>query len=84
MKAWREAAASLRSAANEFAAVRRSEVEATVKRMEADATTAQEKLHKLNQAGTQSWSVLMGALAQTRAAFDRANQAVQEAFKRAA
>jgi hypothetical protein len=39
---------------------------------------------KLNQAGTQSWSALMGALAETRAAFDRANQAAQEAFKRAA
>jgi hypothetical protein len=26
----------------------------------------------------------MGALAETRAAFDRANQAAQEAFKRAA
>jgi len=64
MKAWHEAADSLRSAANEFAAVRRGEVEATVKRMEADAATAQEKLHKLNRAGTQSWSVLMGALAQ--------------------
>jgi hypothetical protein len=28
----------------------------------------------------QSWSALMGALAETRAAFDRANQAAQEAF----
>jgi hypothetical protein len=63
---------------------RRGEIEATVKRMEADAAAAEEKLQKLNRAGMQSWSALMGALAETRAAFDRANQAAQEAFKRAA
>ena len=32
----------------------------------------------------QSWSALMGALGETRAAFDRANKAAQEAFERAA
>lgn len=83
LKAWREAADKLRSAGNEFAAERRGEIEATVKRMEADAAAAEDKLQKLNQAGLQSWSALMGALAETRAAFDRANQAAQEAFKRA-
>ena len=84
LKAWREAADKLRTAGKEFAAERRGEIEATVKRMEADAAMAEEKLQKLNQAGMQSWSALMGALAETRAAFDRANQAAQEAFKRAA
>jgi hypothetical protein len=84
LKAWHEAADKLRTAGKEFAAERRGEIEATVKRMEADAAVAEEKLQKLNQAGTQSWSALMGALAETRAAFDRANQAAQEAFKRAA
>jgi hypothetical protein len=84
LKAWREAADKLRNAGKEFAAERRGEIEATVKRMEADAATAEEKLQKLNQAGTQSWSALMAALTETRAAFDRANQAAQEAFKRAA
>jgi hypothetical protein len=38
----------------------------------------------LNQAGTQSWSALMAALTETRAVFDRANEAAREAFKRAA
>jgi hypothetical protein len=52
--------------------------------MEADAAVAEERLQKLNQAGMQSWSALMGALTETRAAFDRANQAAQEAFNRAA
>jgi hypothetical protein len=84
LKAWREAADKLRTAGREFAAERRGEIETTVKRMEADAAAAEERLKKLNQAGMQSWSALMGALAETRAAFDRANQAAQEAFKRAA
>lgn len=84
LKAWREAADKLRDAGNEFAAARRGEIEATVKRMEADATAAEEKLQKLNQAGMQSWSALMAALTETRAAFDRANQAAVEALKRAA
>jgi hypothetical protein len=84
LKAWREAADKLRTAGKEFAAERRGEIETTVKRMEADAAVAEERLGKLNQAGMQSWSALMGALAETRAAFDRANQAAQEAFKRAA
>ena len=84
LKAWREAADKLRSAGKEFAVERRGEIEATVKRMEADAAAAEEKFQKLNQAGLQSWSALMGALAETRSSFDRANQAAQEAFKRAA
>jgi len=84
LKAWREAADKLRTAGKEFAAERRGEIEATVKRMETDAAVAEERLQKLNQAGMQSWSALMGALAETRAVFDRANQAAQEAFKRAA
>jgi DNA repair exonuclease SbcCD ATPase subunit len=84
LKAWREAADKLRTAGKEFAAERQGEIDATVKRMEADAAVAEERLQKLNQAGMQSWSALMGALTETRAAFDRANQAAQEAFNRAA
>jgi hypothetical protein len=83
MKAWREAGDKLASAANEFAAERRGDIEASVKRMKTDAAAAEEKLMKLNQAGTQSWSVLTAALTETRAVFDRANQAAREAFKRA-
>ena len=71
-------------AAGEFAAERRSEIEANVKGMKAEAVAAEEKLQKLNHAGTQSWSVLTAALTETRAVFDRANQAVREAFQRVA
>ena len=84
LKAWREAADKLGIDAKKFAAERRDEIDAIVKRMNADAAEAEKKLQKLNQAGTQSWSALMAALTETRAAFDRANQAAQEAFKRAA
>ena len=84
LKAWRDAADKLAAAAGEFAAERRNEIEANVTRMKADAAAAEEKLLKLNQAGTQSWSALTSALTETRAVFDRANQAAREAFKRAA
>jgi len=84
LKAWREAANKLNSSAKEFATERRGEIDAAVKRMNTDATAAEEKLQKLNQAGAQSWSALMAALTETRAAFDRANQAARDAFKRAA
>jgi len=82
LKAWREAADKLGSDAKEFATERQVEIDAAVRRMKADAAAAEEKIQKnLNQAGT--WSALMATLAETRAAFDRANQAAREAFKRA-
>jgi hypothetical protein len=84
LKAWRELADKLGIDAKNFAAERRDEIDAVVKRMNADAAEAEKKLQKLNQAGTQSWSALMAALTETRAAFDRANQVSQEAFKRVA
>ena len=84
VKAWREVADNLRTVGKEFAAKHQGEIDASVKQMEVGAAAAEEKLQKLNQAGIQSWSALMGALGETRAAFDRANKAAQEAFKRAA
>ena len=84
LNAWHEAADKLGSAANEFAAERRDEIDAALKRMKADAVAAEARLLKLNEAGSQSWSVLMAALTETRATFDRANQALREQFKRAA
>jgi hypothetical protein len=82
LKAWREAADQLGIDAKKFAAERRGEIDGALQRMNADAAEAEKKLQRFNQAGTQSWSALMAALTETRAAFDRANQAAQEAFKR--
>lgn len=83
LKAWHETAEKLNAAATEFAIERRREIDATVLRMKADAVTAEKKLQELARAGTESWSALNSALADTRATFDRANQAAREAFKRA-
>jgi ElaB/YqjD/DUF883 family membrane-anchored ribosome-binding protein len=84
LKAWREAADKLGNDAKDFTAERRGEIDAAVKHMKADAAEAEKKLQRLNQAGSQSWAALMAALTETRAAFDRANEAAREAFKRAA
>ena len=85
LKAWREAADKLGSDAKHFATERQAEIDVAVKRMQVDAGAAEEKLQKqLDQMGTQSWSALMAVLTETRAAFDRANQAARDAFKRAA
>jgi len=84
VKAWRQAVDKLQGDSKQFAAERRGEIDAALQRMNADAAAAEEKLQKLNLAGTQSWSALMAALTETRAIFDRANHAALEAFKRAA
>jgi hypothetical protein len=84
LNAWRDTADKLNTAAKEFKTERRREIDASVARMKADAAAAEEKLQKLAKAGTESWSALDAALAETRGVFDRANQAAREAFKRAA
>jgi hypothetical protein len=84
LKAWREAADKLAGNTKQFAAERQAEIDTAVKRMQADAAAAEEKLQKqMTQIGTRSWFALTGALTETRAAFDRANQAAREVFKRA-
>jgi hypothetical protein len=83
LKAWHEAADKFAGAAKEFAAERRGEIDTVVKQMKTDAATAEETLQKLTQAGNQSWTALTAALNETRAAFDRADQAAREAFKKA-
>lgn len=83
IKAWREATDEFSKAADQFAAERRGEIDAAVKRMNADAGAAEDKLRKLSQAGSESWSIFTKALTETRTTFDRANQAVLDALKRA-
>jgi len=79
----RETADKIHAAASDFASERRKDIDATVSRMRAEAAAAQDKLQKLAGAGTESWSALSAALAETRAVFDLANQTAREAFKRA-
>ena len=81
LKAWREVAEKIQVAATEFAADSRTELDIAVKQMKADASDAEARL---KQIGGDSWAAFSKALAQSRAAFDQANHAAWEAFKRAA
>jgi hypothetical protein len=84
VKAWREAADTIQDTATKFAAERRANVDAAVNQMKADASEAEARLQKLTRAGSESWTALSTALAESRKAFDRANHAAWDAFKRAA
>lgn len=82
-KAWREAAEKLHSEASKFTAAKRTEIDAAVTQMKADAVEAEVRLQKLKQAGSESWAALSAALAESRNAFDQANQKAWDAIKRA-
>jgi hypothetical protein len=79
--AWREAADKFKIAAGKVAAARRADLEAALQQMKSDASEAEARLQKLNQAGSESWSVLSAALAESRKAFDQANQAAWDALR---
>jgi hypothetical protein len=84
IKAWREATVTLHEAAGKVAATQRAEIEAAIKRMKTEASEAEVRMQKLKRAGSDSWSSWSAALAESRKAFDRANQAAWDAVKRAA
>jgi hypothetical protein len=84
LKAWRQAADGLHDAAAKVAVAKRAEVDAAIKQMKSDASEAETRLQKLKQAGNESWAAMSSALADSRKAFDRANQQAWEALKRAA
>jgi hypothetical protein len=73
-KAWREAADKFHEAAGKVAAARSADLDAALKQMKSDASEAEARLQKVKQAGSESWSVLSAALAESRKAFDQANQ----------
>jgi len=80
-KAWREAADNFQKEAAKVAVAKRSEIEESIKKMKVDAADAQARLHKL---GSESWTAFSAALAESRKAFDKANNEVANALKRAA
>ncbi|TGN90046.1 hypothetical protein EOW77_0007115 [Bradyrhizobium yuanmingense] len=80
-KAWGEAAEKFREAAGKVAAARTADVDAALKQMKSDASEAEARLQKLKQAGSESWSVMSAALAESRKAFDQANKAAWDALK---
>jgi hypothetical protein len=81
MKAWRGVADTMQQATREFAAERRGDIEAAALRIKTDAAAAEAKLGKLSRTGAEPWSALTAALAETRAAFDRANQAARSVLR---
>jgi len=83
VKAWRDSAERLSEAARAYAADQRAAFDSMASQMKADASAAQAKFAQLGTGPTEPWSALTAALAETRAAFDRANRSAQEAFERA-
>jgi hypothetical protein len=80
-KAWREAADNFHEAAGKVTAARLVDLDAALKQMKSDASEAEARLQKVKQAGSESWSVLSAALAESRKAFDQANQAAWNALR---
>lgn len=80
-KAWRESADKFREAASKAVADHSGDFDAALKKMKADASEAEARLKKLKEAGSESWSVLSAALAESRKAFDHANQTAWNALK---
>jgi hypothetical protein len=83
-KAWHDAIDMLHRSAKSFADNRRDEIETAVNHMKVEADAAKTKLDKLDKAGGESWAAMKSALAETRTALDKANQAVHESIKRVA
>jgi hypothetical protein len=81
MKAWREVANTMQQATREFAADRRKDIDAAAARIKTDAAAAEAKLEKLSAIGAAPWPTLNSALAETRAAFDRANQVARSMLR---
>lgn len=80
-KAWREAADKFREAAGKVAATHTGDFDAALKQLKSDASEAEARLQKLKQAGSESWTVLSAALAESRKAFDQANQSTWNTLK---
>jgi hypothetical protein len=83
VKAWRDAADKFHEEATKVGTEKRANFDAAVKQMKAEATEAEARLQKLRKAGGESWAALGAALAESRKAFDQANQKAFDAFKRA-
>jgi hypothetical protein len=83
LKAWREAADKIQAASAEFAADRRAKVAVAVRQMKAAASATEANVQRFAKAGSESWTALDATLAESRMAFDHANQTAWDAFKRA-
>ena len=83
MKAWFDVAGKFSQEAASLAAAKRSDIDAAVARMKANAAEAEAELQKATKAGAESWKTLSAALTESREAFDRANKEASDALKKA-
>ena len=83
IKAWQKTADELHDSAAKVAAAKRNELDTALTQMKAGAAEADTRFQKLKQAGGESWTALSAALADSRKAFDKANQQAWDALKRA-
>jgi hypothetical protein len=63
------------------ATARRTDIDAVIEQMKAEGPEAEARLQKLKQAASESWAAFGAALAESRKAFDRANQAAWAVLK---
>ena len=82
IKAWQKTADELHDSAAKVAAAKRNEFDTALKQLKAHAAEAETRFQKLKQAGGESWTALSAALADSRKAFDNANQQAWDALKR--
>jgi hypothetical protein len=80
-KAWREAADTFHHEASKIAAAKRADLDAAINQMKAEARQAEARFNKLKQVGSETWAALGAALAESRKAFDGANQKAADALK---
>jgi len=83
LKAWQDMIDRTEASAKGIASERKREIDSAVATIRADGKATKTKLDALKRSGKESWTALTKALAESRAAFDRANQTASEAFKRA-
>jgi hypothetical protein len=79
--AWLQAIDNLHTSAARLAADRRSDIETAVKHLVSEADLAKVKLDQLNKAEGASWAAKRLALAETRAALNRAHRSVLDALE---
>jgi len=82
IKAWQKSADELHDSAAKVAVAKRADLDTALKQLKAGAAEAETRFQKLRQAGGESWTALSAALADSRKAFEKANQQAWDALKR--
>jgi hypothetical protein len=83
LKAWNDIIDQLEASAKASASDRKREIESVLATIRADREVVKARLEALRRSGKETRIALADALDQSRAAFDRANQAAADAFRRA-